>query len=111
MGLDTTHSAWSGSCSRFHQWRRYIADLNGINLDQMDGFGGDKEFDLKDDLTPLLSHSDCDGILTPEECERIARALTNMLERGIDEDFIEKTETFRDGGLLAVSKNENIEFR
>ena len=48
---------WSYSC--FHEFRRKLAAEIGIDLDDMDGFEGTLSWDdLKDDIVPLLDHSD-----------------------------------------------------
>lgn len=53
----------------FAATRRVIADMEGIDLDTMDGFGGTKDWDEVDSpIKPLLNHSDCDGHLTRAEC-------------------------------------------
>ncbi|KAA2242830.1 hypothetical protein F0L74_09890 [Chitinophaga agrisoli] len=119
MGLDTTHDAWHGAYSAFSRWRHYIAELAGYgNLTSYQGFGGAIPTELmdKDGLRVLLSHSDCDGELSPSECEAIAKDLEELLPKmrgnlgGHIGDVKEKTEQFINGCKLAASRNETMEF-
>lgn len=50
------------SYSGFHRFRQRLAAEIGIELEEMQGFGGDKEWDEKQPLTPLLTHSDCEAL-------------------------------------------------
>ncbi len=118
MGLDTTHNAWHGPYSSFMAFRRKIAEKIGINLDEMEGFattGEPKKFsEYTHDVIPLLDHSDCDGILTPEECKMIAKGLTEILPLFDDEKDIyyrDRVKEFIAGCELAYSNNEEIEFK
>src|SRR5665648_1219897 len=66
MGLDFSHSNAHWSYSGFYDFRRRLAQEINVDLEMMDGFGGDIPFDLiKDSIEPLLNHSDCGGGLTP----------------------------------------------
>lgn len=56
----------------FAEYRRLLArDAYGIDLDAMQGFGGDRPWPPHDTvpLRHLLEHSDCDGWLYQWECE------------------------------------------
>lgn len=121
MGLDTTHGAWNGAYSAFMRWRKKIAELCGLgDLSQFEGYDGIRPLsDIQDEgIRILLSHSDCDGELTPEECEKIASSLSLLLAAPINIDdmgghignFKFKTETFIRGCQIAVGRNENIVF-
>lgn len=113
MGLDTTHNAWHGPYSSFMQWRIEIAKHIGIpDLSQMEYFGGDiswKGFG-NHNLYYLLTHSDCQGVLSPKTCKRIADGLTEILPKIQNEYFKQKTEQFITGCLLAYEQNEKLEF-
>lgn len=118
MGLDTTHNAWHGPYSSFNDWRGWVGKQIGIELRQMEGFGGEISFDtVTHDVKALLDHSDCDGSLTPEQCEQIANGLDEILSKlPEDEPKDERSnywlaERFRDGCRLAASKGETLEFR
>ena len=105
MGLDTSHNAWHGAYSAFARWRNEIANLIGVPLELMEGFfspahsnamalaefAGENSKALRelvgrncpikweilkpDPLLTLLSHSDCDGEISPEDCAKIADRL------------------------------------
>jgi hypothetical protein len=116
MGLDTTHDCWHGSYGSFNTFRIFLASQIGVNLDECEGYGGDIEFSSIDHgIVPLLDHSDCDGILTPEECKSIADGLDDILSK-LDHDDpklkypILYMIDFRDGCLQAFGNNENVEF-
>lgn len=117
MGLDTSHNAWQGGYSRFGDWRRWLAKQIGMNLNDMEGFGGDRKFsDFDHPVLPLLNHSDCDGKLTTEECKRVAWGLDEIIhkaeQRGSPEQYeIDKAKQFREGCLLAIENGEEIEFQ
>lgn len=70
MGLDITIKGSDGlnvaswSYSGFNTFRERLAKEIGLNLSDMVGFGGKKKWP-KDDIVPLLNHSDCDGELKP----------------------------------------------
>ena len=117
MGLDTTHNAWHGPYSSFNRFRFSLAKQIGIDLDQYYGYG-DGHLNLEDiahDIQPLLNHSDCDGELSVAECQRVASGLNSILDNFLDipadSNFKDQIKAFRDGCLLAVSKNEPILFR
>lgn len=119
MGLNTSHNAWHGPYISFNQFRYWLASLIGINLKEYIGYGINGTKDLKtinNDLRILFDHSDCDGNISPKDCKKIADAITKILKKvNKDSDFITKMHydeaiTFRDGCLLAHSKNEVLDF-
>lgn len=71
----------SWSYGGFGRFREKIAEDIGIILHEMEGFGGIKPWkDPEDDpIVYLLDHSDCDGILTSYQCEKIAPRLRGIL--------------------------------
>lgn len=114
MGLDTSHNAFHGPYSWFHDKRKQLANHLGFNLMEMEGFGGIKEWSGKDDVEILLTHSDCDGIISSEDCGRLAKRLDEILltipfssEYSSLYYFVK---TFSEGCKLANSKNEEIDF-
>lgn len=124
MGLDTSHNAWHGPYSSFNNFRRWLAEKIGINLEDYIGYSSPaatKEITSIDHkLMVLFNHSDCEGDLTPEECKTIAEGIDEVLnfepeEKPDRKDYnpfnnVAKAIQFRDGCLLAHSKNENLEF-
>lgn len=115
MGLDTSHNAWHGPYSSFHSFRKFLANRIGIVLDSLEGFGGTTSWDtFEHDIKPLLFHSDCDGELSPEECEQVARGLKSIIDATAEteenEYYIRKAKQFMEGCLDAASKKESIDF-
>lgn len=140
MGLDTSHNCWHGPYSAFHRWRRRIAEVAGLgDLDHYEGFeeilsikmlgkheGEPRKFDEGHPLTPLLSHSDSDGVIPAVVCTSIADALEALLPvlegfarntrpdghvRIANEWYVSKTKDFIDGLRTAAAAGEDVEFR
>lgn len=139
MGLDTTHNAFHGSYIAFNCFRKAVAaaaggsypphdpslrDANGKPLrDDMWYFDNDITSREKNPgLAIFLSHSDCDGFLTPSECQIIADEIEALLPI-IDEQDIYTSDpkisrgwtsnTARkwiNGCRLAARKQENLYF-
>ena len=58
-----------------------LAEFIGLNLDDMDGFGGTQSWSgLEDPIVFLLNHSDCDGIMTPTICKTVANRLMDFMD-------------------------------
>lgn len=118
MGLNTTHGAWDGPYSSFHEWRRKIAELIDVPLDNMEGFTENvarlKWKNLKPNpLHALLNHSDCDGNIPYRKCKGIAEELEKLLPRLQSYEYryyLDKTIKFIDGCKLAYNRKEKIEF-
>lgn len=117
MGLDTSHNAWHGPYSSFNQFRFWLATLIGINLSEYIGYGdvGTKQLSsIESDLRLLFDHSDCDGNIPPEDCKKIADAITEVLKTTDKGPYphihYNDAITFRDGCLLAYKKNEILDF-
>ena len=111
MGLDFTIGKWtdedfdrddgaawmkmrvhapSWAYSGFHRFRERLADEVGIPLNNMKGFhehGKPWAEYADEDLLPLLNHSDCDGQMTPAECERVAPRLREIVGRWEEGDY------------------------
>ena len=66
---------------------------------------------VKDDIAPLLNHSNCDGILTPEECRKVAPRLRELVKEWPDDDRDKINALLLAEGMeLAAKNNENLEF-
>lgn len=123
MGLNCSHGAWDGGYSSFGTWRRIIAvaaELPPLKL--MEGF-----YWTQNEPTPglpikweclkpsplhiLLSHSDCDGYIAPDDCGAIAIELEKLIPKIPDEWGKEKTVQFIKGLRLASECNEPLLFR
>lgn len=127
MGLDTTHEAFHGSYSGFNDWRKAVASTIGIELEKMSGFQvarwGYKEGDNaiqwesldQRPLLELLSHSDCDGEISWENCGPLADDLESILPALADisdtwHNHHDRAEQFIAGLRLAYSQKENLVF-
>ncbi len=93
IGEERCKAQWS--YSGFHSFRKNVAKDLGIDLEEMQGFctwdksaslfdqtprsvGTRKWSTVKDPLAFLLKHSDCDGSLSPKQCEKIAPRLREV---------------------------------
>ena len=83
MGLLVSYGCWTGSYSTFHTWRRQLASLVGIDLEQMQGFGGTRPWtDLEPDiLHVLLAHDDNGGPIAARHCGPLADRLADFVSR------------------------------
>lgn len=80
MGVSIGKAQWS--YHGFSAFRQELARLEGIELEEMQGFGGQRPWDeYATDLRPLLDHSDCDGDLSPEECAQVWPRLAKLVSR------------------------------
>ena len=70
MGIDfkvgNLHASWS--YGGFHEFRKRLAAEIGMDLEEL--YKGKYPFP-QEPLTFLLDHSDCDGILTSEQCLKL----------------------------------------
>ena len=113
MGLNVSHGAFNGSYGYFAIFREGLAKKIGVDLNEMRGFGGRKSFKhVKHKIVPLLNHSDCDGVLFPDQCKQIAEGLDEIIQahKGSEDDIIQDAIQFRDGCLLAYAMDEVMEF-
>lgn len=116
MGLDFSHTDAHWAYSGFNRFRTRVAAVLGFDLDRMEGFHGDRSWDsvpsaTDEPLIDLLNHSDCDGELTPEQCERIAPRLREAVSLWPADDYDRiKAEMLADGMELAAQSGEPLEF-
>lgn len=119
MGLDTSHGCWHGAYSAFGRWRGKLAEVAGLDLLSMEGFGGEMEWEAlpPDPLHVLLNHSDCDGEIRWQDCGPLADRLSELLPLLPDGDagghigfWREKTQQFIDGLREAFEAKEDVEF-
>lgn len=88
MGLRFSNSCqWS--YGGFHTFRLRLARAAGIDdLNKMIGFGGSVTWrGVKDDIVPLLRHSDCEGTMSPQVLKRVAPRLFKLIEKWPQGDF------------------------
>ncbi|HZF89103.1 MAG TPA: hypothetical protein VE614_12070 [Streptomyces sp.] len=78
--IDSPDVSWS--CTGFGMFRAWLARAEGLALDEMRGFGGDRPWtEVSTTLTPLLDHPDDEGHLTPMECAAILPRLREIAEQ------------------------------
>jgi hypothetical protein len=66
---------------------------------------------VNDDIVPLLNHSDCEGILTPEECRKVAPRLRELVAGWTSDDHDKRKALLLAKGMEeAAELNENFEF-
>jgi hypothetical protein len=107
VGNRCSEAQWS--YSGFREFRNKIAKVAGINLEDMLGFHGCKGWSsVEDDIALLLNHSDCDGILTPEQCKKINPRLSELLNK-LPEDSHWIDHDKRCGKILAEDMKECVE--
>lgn len=115
MGLDVSHDAFSGAYSSFNRFRQFVMRSIGGSFPphedkSLDGglwyWGEGYTHEANEGLYEFFMHSDCDGIIEPKMCRKIANELEAILPR-IEE--LAKTEEsrghiLRDGGYVEVTK-------
>lgn len=137
MGLDTSHDCWHGAYSAFSRWRDQLARTAGYEIAKVDtGTFGPRDTILIDwghiaeknymgewDETPadplivLIAHSDCDGVIHPEQAAPLADRLAELLPLlpegdapGHVRNWRTTTQRFIDGLRAAVEAGEDVEF-
>lgn len=101
MGLDTSHDCWHGAYSAFSRWRNDIALAagyaiwpvrydDGITRETImidwghvteDNLAGKWQETPSDPLVVLIAHSDCDGVIYPEQAIPLADRLEGLLPK------------------------------
>lgn len=138
MGLDTTHGCWHGAYSAFSRWRNTVAEAAGYTL--MDplphegpvgkypmiewtgveerNFKGEWDRTPPDPLLVLIVHSDCDGVIHPEQAGPLARRLAEIFPNMPEGDggghignWRATTQAFIDGLLEAARLGEDVKFQ
>ncbi|MEC0969378.1 hypothetical protein [Bacillus altitudinis] len=106
--MDFTHSEAHWSYTDFHDFRCKLAACIGMNLDDMEGFGGDIPFEnFTDDIIPLLNLSDSDSYLMPDVCKTVAVRLRQLIHNWPDDDIDKKNALYLAEGMeLAHQQNE-----
>ena len=95
------------SYSGFNRFRARLGKMIGIELRQMVGFGSDSTTPwdtVRDPIALLLNHSDCDGVLLPEECALVAPRLRELLSTLDATDY-----DVEHGTLLAQAMEDCVE--
>jgi hypothetical protein len=143
MGLDTSHDCWHGAYSAFTRWRNTIAVLAGYDLMNPtpqeiaagvmasreypmiewsgvveENFAGEWHRTPPDPLIVLIAHSDCDGVIHPEQAGPLAKRLEELMPKlremgdapGHIGNWADKTEAFIDGLREAAALDEDVVF-
>jgi hypothetical protein len=134
MGLDTSHDCWTGAYSAFMRWRTELAKAAGYPVSAEHRIGEPDyelpwdEFEAKnyqgewdeqqaDPLVYLLVHSDCDGVIHPEQglplavrLEELALFVDESKSGGHIRSMKEKTLQFARGLREAAAAGEDVEF-
>jgi hypothetical protein len=107
MGLDFAGSEAHWSYSGFNRFRRKLAQMINMNLDAMEGYGGNTSWDtITDDIKDFLNHSDCEGHLTPKQCRVIAPRLKELVKDWPDEDYDKITALILANDMLELVKKK-----
>lgn len=67
------------SYSGFGHFRRAVAECIGLELIELWNEYPENQVKAAGRLTPLLVHSDCEGIMTPQECNTVVPSLKMLL--------------------------------
>lgn len=136
MGLDCSHDAFHGAYSAFNRFRQAIAKAMGGSyppheteyhedgdklLPNMWYWGKEYNELLHPGLYVFLSHSDCDGEISPVNCIMVANDLEKLLpiieKYGVGVGHIEREggfggvcQKFINGCRLAYKNSEALEF-
>lgn len=89
MGLDTSHEAFHGAYSAFNRLRQAVAKAAGGSFPPHSDpakFPRDDMWYWTDDnhgpgLYEFMTHSDCDGEISPEMCNAVADELEALLPK------------------------------
>lgn len=131
MGLDCSHDAFHGTYSAFNSFRHMVGKAIGgsypphsePNLDSDSWYGPEgSEPEDNPGISIFLSHSDCDGSISPEDCALVAEDLEKILPQmdsyGSGGGHIARAggygavcRKFINGCRWAAANNECLEFR
>jgi len=87
MGVDLTGGAHWGYIG-FHNYRYKLAKEIDIDLELMEGYGGDMSWDnISSPLKYFLNHSDCEGIISYKICSKIYPVLEYIVSQWEEDDY------------------------
>lgn len=117
VGDERCEAQWS--YGGFHNFRKLLAEDIGVVLEEMEGFytrakdgytplviGTKKWSDVRDPLSHLLRHSDCEGSISPSVCEKIAPRLREVCSKWNDDWIPGVSNHDKDNGLLLADAME-----
>lgn len=117
MGLDCSHDAWHGPYSAFNRLRQAVCKAIGgsfpphadKSLDDNYWYSGEGyRAETHPGLYEFLSHSDCDGKITPKMCAKVANELEALLPKMTK--MRADLRAFIDGCRKAAAANEPLTF-
>lgn len=115
MGLAVGGAHWS--YSGFNRFRERLAAEVGVHLMGMEGFRrdgqpGESWSKVKDPIKPLLNHPDCDGEMTPKQCEQVAPRLKELVKDWPDGDYDKEQATILAESMeYCAMEEERLVFR
>lgn len=114
MGVSIYPGRASWAYSGFMRFRERLAQEEGLDLREMVGFGGEREWTTSNGdhitpLAPLLNHSDCDGYLDSYECELVEPRLSAILARWAREGDPFAQYDIENGLKLAAAMRHSVE--
>ncbi|MER6835378.1 hypothetical protein ABT320_15600 [Streptomyces cellulosae] len=81
---DVTSPDVDWTYSGFAMFRRWLAQIEGFALNDMDGFCGERQWSsVHTTLEPLLNHPDDHGELTPAQCATILPRLEEIRDHHV----------------------------
>jgi hypothetical protein len=92
MGLDVSHGAFSASYSSFSRLRQWVCAATGGSYPPHEDetlpwdmwvVGPGYDSHTHPGLFEFLSHSDCDGEISPDMCARVADELEALLPKAV----------------------------
>lgn len=113
MGLDTTHNAFQGAYSSFMRFRKgLVSHSMKMNINDFEGYDGNVPYSKieNEGLRRIVNQSDCEGEISPQDCKKIADYLESVIPELDEGDLKSRSIQFKEGCLLAHSKNEFIVF-
>lgn len=134
MGLDCSHDAFHGAYSAFQRLRKFICasiggsypshEVEGLEP-EMWYYGEGYNREKNPGLFEFLSHSDCDGEISPYMCSIVADELESIMPLIEERErsnvayghltkyggYAGTTKQFIDGCRKAAELNEPLEFR
>lgn len=120
MGLDISHGDFSISYGGFNALRRKICEAMGgkwpdrCDCDDIWYWGKGYNEENSPGLYEFLTHSDCDGYISPEMCVKVANEIEmlipNISQHCDERDFRDVATKFVAACREASSANEPLEF-
>ncbi|MFE5472712.1 hypothetical protein [Bacillus safensis] len=80
-----------------------------MNLDEMEGFGGEIPFkNYQDDIIPLLEQPDSDSYLSPDVCQTVAARLRQLIHHWPDDDIDKMNALYLAEGMELAHQHKSV---